>query len=202
MGVSVKKVSSASGPNVVAIVPAAGRSARFGRMKLLADLDGQPLVVRTIHSLSEAGIQRVIIVVAPQPFGTLELFKDSRVSFVTNPDPSRGMFSSIQEGLLAAAGTALVLPADMPFVTASTVAAVRDMCLETERVVVPLFQGRGGHPVALPSAVVLALRRAAPSSNLKEELGRLSISPVRLPVNDSGVLRDVDVPEDLSRGSR
>ena len=45
--------------SVAAVVPAAGRSSRFGGMKLLADVGGEPLVNRTLGSLLETG--RVVV---------------------------------------------------------------------------------------------------------------------------------------------
>src|SRR5262245_431030 len=108
---------------VAGVVPAAGRSSRFGAMKLLADLDREPLVNRTLGSLIDAGIDPVVIVVsAIAPLDTVPLMSHANVRSVVNRDPSRGMFSSIQCGLALTNGdTIVVLPADMPFVQAPTV---------------------------------------------------------------------------------
>ncbi|MFW9792627.1 NTP transferase domain-containing protein, partial [Brucella melitensis] len=72
----------------------------------------------TLRSLLDGGIRRVTVVVAPNAvFAPVTLLHDARVTLVTNPDPDRGMLSSIQGGLESAAGDPiLVLPADMPFV--------------------------------------------------------------------------------------
>src|SRR5690242_3670734 len=47
-----------------AVVPGAGRAERFGSQKLLADLDGEPLLNHTLRSLLDAGLQRVVLVVS------------------------------------------------------------------------------------------------------------------------------------------
>ena len=50
-----------------AVVPAAGKGERFGGGKLLAPVDGTPMLERTIHTLLEAGIADVVVVLAPEP---------------------------------------------------------------------------------------------------------------------------------------
>lgn len=187
-----------------AIVPAAGASSRFGSMKLLADLGGRPLVERTLGSLLDAGVSQVAMVVAPgHALAAVPLLSDERVTLVTNPDPARGMFSSIQAGLGAVAGAVvLVLPGDMPFVPPDVVAAIAENCARTDEVVVPVHEGRRGHPIGIPGRFRSGLVAAPVESTLKEAL--LAVSgwvPREFRVNAPGVLRDVDVPGDLGAGS-
>jgi molybdenum cofactor cytidylyltransferase len=190
-----------SAPSAIAIVPAAGKSERFGSMKLLADVGGQPLIARTLQSLLDAGVPRVIVVCAPAPFGTVELFQDGRIELATNPDPSRGMFSTIQAGLAFAAGddTVVVIPADMPFVTPSTIVAVIDACRRTNAPVAASFQNRHGHPLALPSRLRDMLLDADPTRPLKEALTAAGEAVAELDVDDPGVVRDVDTRTDLDQ---
>src|ERR1700716_838607 len=113
----------------VAVVTAAGSAARFGGKKLLTPIDGEPLLDHTIRALLEGGVAEVIVVVGRDARAGIERavksMLDPRVRPIENPDPSRGMFSSIQEGVAQAQGDAiLVMPGDMPFVTAETVRSV------------------------------------------------------------------------------
>jgi CTP:molybdopterin cytidylyltransferase MocA len=188
-------------PPVVAVVPAAGQSSRFGSMKLLAGVDGDVLLNRTIRSLLDGGCARVIVVISPSAALTpATLLRDPRVVTVVNPDPSRGMFSSIQVGLAATNGGAvLVLPADMPFVRPVTVSAVVEAARVQKRVVVPVHDGRRGHPLAIPDAIARDLCADDPRSNLKAALIARAQRPLELQVDDRGILRDVDVPADLAR---
>jgi molybdenum cofactor cytidylyltransferase len=184
---------------VTAVVPAAGRSTRFGAMKLLADVDGRQLIERTICALLDAGVQRVVVVTRdPAAFSGVPVLHDRRVATIVNGDPERGMFSSIQAGLAASTGdVVLVLPADMPFVAAATVAAVAARALETGSVVVPVHRARRGHPIAVPGALRAALLACAPTTTLKDALAVSAAAIVALEVADAGILRDVDVPGDL-----
>lgn len=186
--------------SIAGVVPAAGRSARFGGMKLLADVGGEPLVNRTLGSLIEAGVDPVVIVLsAGTPLDTVPLMGHANVRAVVNRDPSRGMFSSIQCGLALAKGdTIVVLPADMPFVRASTVSLVVQRSVETGRVVVPVVNGRRGHPIGIPGSLRDGLLMMPPDRSLKDALAALGEELRLIDVDDEGVVRDVDVPSDLS----
>jgi molybdenum cofactor cytidylyltransferase len=184
---------------VVAVVPAAGEARRFGGRKLLADVGGVPLIERTLASLLQAGVDRVVVVVREgDAFAGAPSFADARVTTVVNSDPARGMFSSIQAGLAAAVGeVVLVLPADMPFVAVDTVRAVTARASATGTLVVPVHEGRRGHPIAIPGSLRDGLTALAASATLKEALASLGAHRDLLGVADPGILRDVDVPADL-----
>jgi molybdenum cofactor cytidylyltransferase len=185
----------------VAIVPAAGKGERFGGAKLVALIEDKVLIDLTIRSLLDGGVDCVIVVMAPgASLSESKLLEDRRVQTVVNEDPSRGMFSSIQTGLAVADGDPVViLPADMPFVQSRTVAAVLEACVRQGRFMVPIHDGRRGHPVAFPASLREAVLRASPNSTLKEALASARVDRVEWPVDDPGVLRDVDTREDLSR---
>ncbi|HUF47589.1 MAG TPA: nucleotidyltransferase family protein [Vicinamibacterales bacterium] len=185
----------------LALVPAAGKAERFGSVKLLVDLDGEPLIARTIRSLLDAGVAHVVVIVAPgSPLLDPGILPAGApvVTTVVNPDPARGMFSSIQAGCAVAEGEPLlVLPADMPFVRPATIAAVLAAAADGDAVVLPTFRGKHGHPIGLPGSACDAILAADPRSNLKAVLAATGPPHVELDVDDPGVLRDVDVPSDL-----
>jgi molybdenum cofactor cytidylyltransferase len=123
-----------------------------------------------------------------------------------NPEPARGMFSSIQAGLSRAEGMTtgsadswvyLVLPADMPAVRPETIRSVTLHCHSTGGVVSPRYRGRRGHPVAIPPARMPPILRAEPTGTLADVLDRDDARRVEITVDDAGILRDVDEPGDL-----
>jgi len=184
----------------VAIIPAAGKAERFGRQKLVELVSGEPLLDRTIRSVIDGGVDRVVVVVSPdERLDAVPLLGDSRVQTVVNPDPSRGMFSSIQVGTSEAAGgdPILVLPGDMPFVAPATVAAVLAAARGRTTAVVPRLDGRRGHPVALPGALGREILKADARSTLSDLLRATGVERTYLDVADAGILRDVDVVGDL-----
>jgi molybdenum cofactor cytidylyltransferase len=184
----------------VGVVPAAGRSSRFGSDKLLAPLHGEPLVNHTLRSLLDAGLSRVNLIVSCE--GALDrapLAHDDRVKSLVNPDPDRGMFSSIQIGIDAAPdATLFVLPADMPYVRVETIRTLQAAITSSGAVTVPTFRKKRGHPVLIPARYQPFLAAADSEISLKEALLAAQAEVVEIEVDDSGVLRDVDVVGDIN----
>ena len=188
----------------VAVVTAAGSAERFGGKKLLALVDGEPLLDRTIRSLLDGGVGEVIVVVGADARAELErdvnALNDPRVRPVENPDPSRGMFSSIQEGVRTAQGDVLlVLPGDMPFVQPATVRTVLDVWALKRGIVSPRHNGKRGHPVAMPLALRDEIAATDPTSNLHEVIKKHLDDRTDVDVDDPGINRDIDRPEDLPK---
>jgi len=190
----------------VAVVTAAGSAERFGGKKLLALIDGEPLLDHTIRSLLDGGVAEVIVVVGTDARRELErdvnAMNDPRVRPVENPDPSRGMFSSIQAGVATANGDALViLPGDMPYVKPETVRAVIAKYRERPAIVSPRYRGKRGHPVVMPLTLRDEIAATPPTANLHNVIHHHQDERVDLDVEDAGVGRDVDTRADLERSS-
>jgi len=186
----------------VAVVTAAGSAERFGGKKLLTPIDGEPLLDHTIDALLDGGVAEVIVVVGKDGRAELErdvnAMLDPRVRAVENPDPSRGMFSSIQEGVAQARGDAiLVMPGDMPFVSPETVRAVIAAYERKPSIVSPRYRGKRGHPVALPASLRDEMREARAGSTLHDVIHAHMDMRTDIDVEDAGVIRDVDKQEDL-----
>lgn len=179
-----------------AVVPAAGSGERFGGPKLRADVAGTPLIERTVGSLRDAGIDDLVLVVGPDT-GMLVEARD--VTVVVNPDPSRGMFSSLQAGLAEVVADAiLVLPGDMPFVRPATIRSLVQAFEARGGIVSPRCGGKRGHPVVLPASLQQEIVGSDPGSTLHHVLNAHRDLRIDLDVDDRGVLRDVDTKEDLA----
>lgn len=187
----------------VAIVPAAGAAERFGGRKLLADVSGQPLLARTLGAL-RGHVAALVVVLSPDAteLRALEVLRDENVRVVSNPDPTRGMLSSIQVGLRTVEGadTYVILPGDMPFVRPETVRELLERSAGAPRgIVSPRYRGKRGHPVVVPGSLRGDILAEDARSNLHEVLKRHPGDRVDVDVDDPGVLRDVDTIEDLRR---
>lgn len=183
----------------LAVIPAAGRSDRFGSPKLVATFEGEPLIARTVRSLLDGHVARVVVVASQTgAFDGIPLLQDPRVTIVVNPDPDRGMFSSIQAGWAASTGDpVLILPGDMPFVQPATVAAVIAAYRQTPGFIVAQRHARHGHPIALPGALRAAALAAPATSTLDAFIKSQKLTPVEVEVDDLGIHRDVDTPADM-----
>jgi molybdenum cofactor cytidylyltransferase len=121
------------------------------------------------------------------------------VCLSVNPDPERGMFSSILEGLARVdrRHAALVLPADMPFVRAETVAAVIAAYASAGGALVAAYRGKRGHPLVVPPDVWAQVIAQPVDMTLKAALAQAGVVLSETPVDDPGVVRDVDEKRDL-----
>lgn len=111
-------------PRVRAIVLAAGAGSRFGGRKLEARVGGKPVLQHVLDVLAEAGLADPLVIVAGDgPIGID--WRDAER--VPNPDPRRGLASSLQLGWSWAMAqvpppdAVLVVLGDQPLLRADTV---------------------------------------------------------------------------------
>jgi len=117
-----------AGP-VAAIILAAGSSTRMGRNKLLLDVGKQQLVRRTVAAALDAGLHPVIVVLGHEAERVRAAIAGLGCRTVINREHALGMRVSLQAGVRAVpqdARGAVVILADMPFVTASMIRAVAE----------------------------------------------------------------------------
>jgi molybdenum cofactor cytidylyltransferase len=188
---------------IPAILLAAGASARMGRPKALLDLAGQTFVRRILATLKEGGVAETVVVVRP---GAVALGAEVAAAGwgrpVENPDPDRGQLSSLLAGLDAVdrpdVPGVLVTLVDVPLVRPSTVAALlARLAASPAPILRATHGGRHGHPVVFTRAVFAALRAADPAGGAKPVMRAFTVEDVD--VDDPGVLRDVDTPQDYER---
>jgi molybdopterin-guanine dinucleotide biosynthesis protein A len=97
---------------VSAIILAGGRSRRLGQDKALLRLRGQPLLARTVHTLSALSSDLVVVSNTPEHYEPLAL----PVRYVPDERQGRGSLMGIYSGLKAVHRPhALVVACDMPF---------------------------------------------------------------------------------------
>ena len=185
------------------VVLAAGAGRRVGGQKLLARLDGRPVLQHVLDTLAVAGVEAPVVVLGDRA-DDLRAGMDWRAaSLVVNPDPGRGLAGSLLVGWRAAmadpeADAALVVLGDQPRLRAALVAALLRAPLDPDRpIVAPRYAGGGGrNPVRIErSAEPLVLTAAGdrglgPLIDRRPELVRSIDAPGRNP--------DVDRPEDLA----
>lgn len=206
---------------LAAVILAAGRGQRFGRAKQLAPLGGRPLLAHVVESIVEAGtalaarrvaLAEVIVVLgfhADEVEAALAAWSGSAVPVraVRNPDPGRGLSSSIQAGLTVLGPdveAALVALGDQPMLSVSTVealvvawAAARPATAAAPpSIVVPRYAGGGGpNPVLLDrSAWPLAIELAGDTGMRAAIAAHPELVRV---VEVPGSNPDVDTPADL-----
>ena len=183
------------------IVLAAGQSRRMGSPKLLLPWHDRTVVEAVVGTLREGGVDRIIVVVGEDREAVERALGDGQVEFVVNPAFGRGeMLSSIQAGLAAIGGetlAALLTPGDLPSIQPATVRAVLGAGVGApDRLCVPVYGGRRGHPVLIPRAHWRDLLALGEGESLRSYLRAREGEIIRVEVQDPGIRADIDTPAD------
>ena len=185
------------------IVLAAGASSRMGSPKALLRLEGETFL-DSIAARLGAACEPVI--------GGLGCHREEiragsvradRLIFAVNPDPARGMLSSLQCGLRgvgADAAGAMFCPVDFPLIRQDTARLLAERFLNLRPpVALPEFRGRHGHPVCVAPEVMRELLELPLTAQARDVIHRHMPAAAILAVDDPGVVTDVDSPEDYRR---
>jgi molybdenum cofactor cytidylyltransferase len=185
-----------------AIVLAAGQGARMGQVKPLVRIAGEAALAIVIRRLRAAGIDRPIVVLGRQVETVRATVDLSECRLVRNPDPERGLASSLLLGIRAVASDArgaVVLHADMPAVSVETIRLVLDAATPDAQIAAPRYRGRRGFPVYLSRACFRELEETlAGDSGARDYIERHRGRTRLIEVGDAGCVLDFDTPEDLA----
>jgi molybdenum cofactor cytidylyltransferase len=193
---------------VGAIVLAAGEGRRFGGHKLLAPLHGQPLLQHVLDVLAtRPAIAPVIVVLGGDADALARTMTWRGEQRIVNPDPARGISSSLRAGLLAISVAergldgVLILLGDQPLVQPTTldalVGAAPGAAATGRVVVVPRYAdpGFGRNPVLLLKSGWAFADGAGGDQGLGPLIGRRPELVLEVPV--AGANPDIDTPSDL-----
>jgi molybdenum cofactor cytidylyltransferase len=192
--------------SVVGVLLAAGVGRRFdpsgARLKLLEPTPdgphaGTPIALAALRNL-RAAIADVIVVVRPADSAAHkqlhELLSSEGAHLEVCAEANAGMGHSLACGVRArsdAAGWVIAL-ADMPAVSATTIAAVHDAIAQGHDAAAPMHRGQRGHPVGFGRAFREALLALTGDAGARSILG--AHQPLLIEVDDPGCLLDIDTP--------
>jgi molybdenum cofactor cytidylyltransferase len=200
-------MSLKSQPAVGVVILGAGASVRMGRPKLLLPWGETSVIGHLLGQWQDLRVRQIALVCrrADKPLAA-ELH---RIGFpprhrIVNPKPERGMFSSIVcaarwKGWDAGLTAWVIALGDQPHLRMETLRALLLFSRQhPQSICQPVFEGRRRHPVLLPRDIFLQLRHTG-ASTLKEFLQQSTFPHLECPIEDSGLSRDLDFPEDYER---
>jgi len=201
---------------IAGVILAAGRGTRFGGGKLLATMpSGKTILETTVLAMTAALPSVTVVVRRDGALMTLaeQICRASGAMLVVNECADDGMATSIACGVGATAGANvganvgtnvgtkvdgwLIALADMPYVKSTTMSLVASQITKATTIVVPTFEEQRGHPVGFGLRYFVELQQLSGDSGARAILQRHPENVRLLPVDDRGIVKDIDTPADL-----
>jgi len=189
-----------------AVILAAGKSTRMGEPKPLLVLDGKTLLEHALENVRAAKVSDLVLVLgyAAHTIQQQAAIKGTKV--VVNEAYQDGMASSLRAGLCALdtkTDAVFVILADQPFVRSETLDLLIERYQQSgAQIVIPMYRGFRGNPVLLDRSVFAEVMALSGDIGCRAIFGAHLEGIVKAPVDDIGILLDIDSKEDFARMQR
>jgi molybdenum cofactor cytidylyltransferase len=195
--------SSAPGKKqeIAALVLAAGLSSRMGSNKLLAEVDGSPLIRKTVVAALRSNVSLVVVVTGHQDAMTKDALKGLDVVYAHNAQYAEGISSSLRAGIVALpeeCDGAIIMLGDMPEISASLLDRMMAAFApeENRAICVGTSGGKRGNPVLWARRYFPEMERITGDIGAKHLISKHDDMVFDVDADDT-VLLDVDTPEAL-----
>lgn len=196
--------------SVKGLILSGGMSSRMGmRPKALCRYSEQyNFLEKIVHTMQSSGLADITVITGFHQTAIDSYTKENpltSVKYLFNHDWKSGMLSSIHRFLKTILDQPvkgfLMVPVDHPFVLESTYAEILRNAQEN-RIVIPRFNGRKGHPVFWGSAFFEALMNADPQIGARDVSRSNKDKIMFINTLDSGILKDIDTMEEYMENFR
>jgi len=189
--------------NVACIILAAGRSTRMGANKLIADVEGKPMVRRVAEAALASRAHPVLTVTGHQAAEVRTALAGLEIIFVDNPDYADGLSTSLKAGIRAlppGVEGVLVALGDMPRIIAAHLDQLTAAFAKSEgsAIVVPTHVGKRGNPVLWPRAAFAEMLQLDGDAGARRLLAAHAGRVREVDLGTDAIFLDVDTPEALA----
>lgn len=200
-------------PSFGGVILAAGESSRMGTDKALLPWPPQPadrapssetFLTAAIRSL-EFSTDFIVVVAGANTSVISPLVYATAASVVTNPDPGRGQFSSLQIGLNEVLNrgrdAAIITLVDRPPARRATIEKLRTAFANAESgiwAIVPEYGSQHGHPYVIGRELMTIFLEAPATDNARDIEHTHQEHMQYVPVDDPFVAMNVNTPEDYA----
>lgn len=192
--------------NVTAVILAAGMSTRMGSPKMLLRWNDSTVIQVVLTALHTAGIEHSIVVLGAAEKEISRLLEQLpfEVHRVHNPNYANGeMTDSIKIGMEAVPESiqaVLIALGDQPQIQGETIGAILSRYEQTHnRLIVPSYQMRRGHPWLVDRALWADLKSLSPQFTMRDFMRKHSAAIDYLTVDTPSILQDLDTPDEYAR---
>jgi molybdenum cofactor cytidylyltransferase len=201
-----------------AVVLAAGAARRFGRPKQLERWptpEDPTLMERAVSLALQSGANEVVLVLGNRGREALEIMNSYinppgtghiSIAIAYNQRWEEGQGFSVAIGVQSLNPEikgALFFLADQPRLTPQTAQVLYEQFVTLphpeQAILFPMFEGKRGNPALFGSIYFAELSALTGDSGGREVVKAHPQAVQEVPVNDPGILEDIDTPEDLER---
>lgn len=185
---------------IAGVLLAAGTSSRMGRNKLFLELGGDTVLRRAARTAVAAGVDPLIVVLGHEADRARAELDGIACTLVENPDYASGMNTSLHAGIKAvpdSASAAIVLLADMPFVTPEMIRQVA-VRWSGEPLAVSVYGDVVAPPILYSCSLFPELLEMGADECRKRVVKRHRAEALEI-AWPASALADLDVPEDVDR---
>jgi len=173
----------------------------MGTPKQLLQIDGETILERTLKNVRASNASEIVLVLGHAADEIEKSVATQDLKIVRNPDYEHGMGTSLRRGLAAVeADAALIVLADQPWISSETYNRLIESHEERKpQIIVPTYRGFRGNPVLLDRSVFQEMQALKGDVGCRAIFGDHVEGIVKLPVDDSGILRDIDSRDDFEK---
>lgn len=179
---------------------AAGNSTRMGQPKALLSYNGFSFIDTILNNLQVSGFQPIISILGEAGDTICECTSVNNYECGFNPNPQEGMLSSLKiaiEKLPQNCDGFLLTLVDHPAVQMATYKKIKNSASENpDRIIIPRFFGKKGHPVFFGRRYFRQLLDTPNDQGARIVVRQYPQDIFYLPVEDAGILQDIDTPEE------
>ena len=197
------KAKDRSNPMLAAVILSGGSSSRMGSPKALLAYQGRPFLEHLLDVTKHPriGVRRVVLGAHAELIGkAVSLHADE---IVINDEWEKGQLSSIQAALRSLpAGTdgILLCLIDHPLISSTLVDGLIEQFYSTlAPVVLPVYEGRRGHPVIFSSAVYDELEKARPDLGARSVVWAHKGEVIEYITTEEGCVVNLNDPDTFAR---
>jgi molybdenum cofactor cytidylyltransferase len=183
-----------------AIVLAAGASTRMKRQKLLLPFNGKTIIETVVENAASSVNSNVMVVLGSHREQIQDQIGYIQVRFCVNENYLDGMLSSVICGFNALPNeskAALIFLGDQPQIPSQVTELVIDAWRQSKKgIIMPVFNGRRGHPVLIETRYRAEIEKLDPEKGLRSLSEKFKNDVFEVECTVPEILRDIDTQEE------
>lgn len=186
--------------DVCGIILAAGASTRMKTQKMLLPFGKQTVIDTVVRKVTDSLKSNVVVVLGSDRERIREKIEKYQVKIAVNENYIQGMLSSVIIGLNSIPDSAraiLIFLGDQPQIPEKAIIEViNSWKISGNGIVIPVFNGRRGHPVLIESKYKKDIENLNPEKGLRDLMDKNKNHIFEMICEYPEILRDMDTPEE------